>query len=303
MRCFPQPRRQRGVPEQQDIMKKLKEIAFPRTDELKRDLLKKYNMEYQEYLQSKTNIKLKFSKKLTLVRLTETERKQTAPMRQQKLEWEQFLVFEDQLKKQELAREQILEQIHGTALSCFRPPQNNSLLNVPADQPDKSDAINSTSQGSSPKQGLKAAAYLSAAQHSAVEGLKRNGNLWKLTQDEFTVIHVVMPKQSAGPDYCDTEKVEELFHTHSTQTAVLSRPGRQRLLTFDCSPKHKDSDTFRLTRATSCLGFLLAKRRAFTHQGPEAVPSLQTCLVNDIKITGANACDMFQQLALPTPDT
>eukprot|EP00069_Balaena_mysticetus_P000438 bmy_14591T0 len=85
-------------------MKKLKEAAFPRTDEVKRDLLKKCNMEYQEYLQSKTNIKLKFSKKLTPLRLTETERKQTAQMCQQKLEWEQFLVFEDQLKKQELAR-------------------------------------------------------------------------------------------------------------------------------------------------------------------------------------------------------
>lgn len=35
------------------LTKKLKEIAFPRTDELKKDLLKKYSAEYQEYMQDK----------------------------------------------------------------------------------------------------------------------------------------------------------------------------------------------------------------------------------------------------------
>lgn len=44
-----------AVPEKQDIIKKLKEVAFPRTDELKRDLLKKYNLEYQEYMQHKVS--------------------------------------------------------------------------------------------------------------------------------------------------------------------------------------------------------------------------------------------------------
>lgn len=31
------------------------------------------------------------------------------------------------------------------------------------------------------------------------------------TRDEFLLTHVVVPKQSAGPDYCDMENVEELF--------------------------------------------------------------------------------------------
>lgn len=31
------------------------------------------------------------------------------------------------------------------------------------------------------------------------------------TQNEFLLTHVVVPKQSAGPDYCDMENVEELF--------------------------------------------------------------------------------------------
>lgn len=31
------------------------------------------------------------------------------------------------------------------------------------------------------------------------------------TRNAFTVTHVIIPKQSGGPDYCDTENEEELF--------------------------------------------------------------------------------------------
>lgn len=31
------------------------------------------------------------------------------------------------------------------------------------------------------------------------------------THDQFVLTHVVVPKQSAGPDFCDMENVEELF--------------------------------------------------------------------------------------------
>ena len=31
------------------------------------------------------------------------------------------------------------------------------------------------------------------------------------TRNAFTVTHVIVPKQSGGPDYCDTENEEELF--------------------------------------------------------------------------------------------
>lgn len=89
-------------------------------------------------------------------------------MRQQQLETEQFLFFEDQLKKQELARGQLRsqetpglsEQIDGHALSCFSTHQNNSLLNVFADQPNKGDATHSPPVN----RALKPAATLSAVQ-------------------------------------------------------------------------------------------------------------------------------------------
>lgn len=31
------------------------------------------------------------------------------------------------------------------------------------------------------------------------------------THNEFTITHLIVPKQSAGPDYCEVENVEELF--------------------------------------------------------------------------------------------
>uniref|UniRef100_A0A2K5NXY2 AMSH-like protease n=1 Tax=Cercocebus atys TaxID=9531 RepID=A0A2K5NXY2_CERAT len=309
-----------AVPEKQDIMKKLKEIAFPRTDELKNDLLKKYNVEYQEYLQSKNKYKAEILKKLEHQRLIEAERKRIAQMRQQQLESEQFLFFEDQLKKQELARGQmqsqqtsgLSEQIDGSALSCFSTHQNNSLLNVFADQPNKSDATNYASHSPPVNRALTPAATLSAVQNLVVEGLRcavlpkdlchkflqlAESNTvrgietcgilcGKLTHNEFTITHVIVPKQSAGPDYCDVENVEELFnvqdqhdlltlgwiHTHPTQTAFLSSVDLHTHCSYQlmlpeaiaivCSPKHKDTGIFRLTNA-GMLEVSACKKKGF----------------------------------------
>lgn len=93
-------------------------------------------------------------------------------MRQQQLESEQFLFFEDQLKKQELARGQIRgqdspvlsEQTDGSALSCFSTHQNNSLRNAFADHPHKSDGSNFANYSPPVNRALKPAATLSAVQ-------------------------------------------------------------------------------------------------------------------------------------------
>ncbi|XP_054428437.1 AMSH-like protease [Pteronotus mesoamericanus] len=333
-----------AVPEKQDIMKKLKEIAFPRTDELKKDLLKKYNIEYQEYMQGKNKLgKAEFLKNWEHQRLIEAERKRIAQMRQQQLETEQFLFFEDQLKKQELARGQmrsqetpgLCDQIDGNALSCFPTHQNNSLLNVFADQPHKSDVTNYTSHSPPVNRALKPAATLSAVQNLVVEGLRcvvlsrdlchkflqlAESNTvrgietcgilcGKLTHNEFTITHVIVPKQSAGPDYCDMENVEELFcvqdqhdlltlgwiHTHPTQTAFLSSVDLHTHCSYQlmlpeaiaivCSPKHKDTGIFRLTNA-GMLEVSACKKKGF-HPHTKEPRLFSVCkhvLVKDIKI-------------------
>uniref|UniRef100_A0A3B4YU79 STAM binding protein b n=1 Tax=Seriola lalandi dorsalis TaxID=1841481 RepID=A0A3B4YU79_SERLL len=93
----------------------------------------------------------------------------------------------------------------------------------------------------------------------------------KLTRNAFTVTHVIVPKQSGGPDYCDTENEEELFliqdqfdlitlgwiHTHPTQTAFLSSVDLHTHCSYQmmlpeaiaivCSPKFNEIGYFRLT--------------------------------------------------------
>ncbi|XP_004409743.1 PREDICTED: AMSH-like protease [Odobenus rosmarus divergens] len=334
-----------AIPEKQDIMKKLKEIAFPRTDELKKDLLKKYNIEYQEYLQSKNKYKAEILKQLEHQSLIEAERKRVARMRQQQLESEQFLFFEDQLKKQELARGQmqsqetpaLAEQIDGSALSCLSAQRNSALLNVFSDQPPKSEAAPDAKPSPPINRALKPAAALSAAVHNLVveglrcvvlprdlchrflllaesntlRGIETCGILCgKLTHNEFTITHVIVPKQSAGPDYCDVENVEELFsvqdqhglltlgwiHTHPTQTAFLSSVDLHTHCSYQlmlpeaiaivCSPKHKDTGIFRLTNA-GMLEVSACKKKGFhPHtKDPRLFSICKHVLVKDIKIT------------------
>ncbi|XP_059518751.1 AMSH-like protease isoform X2 [Myotis daubentonii] len=291
----------------------------------------------------KNKYRAEFLKKLEHQRLIEAERKRIAQMRQQQLETEQFLFFEDQLKKQELARGQmrsqetpaLSEQIDGSALSCFPKHQNNSLLNVFADQPNKSDATNYASHSPPVNRALKPAATLSAVQNLVVEGLRcvvlsrdlchrflllAESNTargietcgilcGKLMHNEFTITHIIVPKQSAGPDYCDVENVEELFsvqdqhglltlgwiHTHPTQTAFLSSVDLHTHCSYQlmlpeaiaivCSPKHNDTGIFRLTSA-GMLEVSTCKKKGF-HPHTKEPRLFSVCkhvLVKDIKI-------------------
>ncbi|NXX50739.1 STALP protease, partial [Tricholaema leucomelas] len=308
-----------AVPEKQVIIKKLKEVAFPRTDELKRDLLKKYNLEYQEYMQNKNKCKTEFLKKLEHQKLIEAEKKRIAHMRQQQLESEQFQFFEDQLKKQELARDQktkesmvMSEQIDGSMLSCISVPENNSLSTALLEKTERSGTSGCTGHSSPVNRVLKPAATLSAvqtqlaealrgvilprdlchkflllAEANTIRGIETCGILCgKLTHNEFTITHVIVPKQTAGPDYCDMENVEELFgiqdqynlltlgwiHTHPTQTAFLSSVDLHTHCSYQlmlpeaiaivCSPKHNDTGIFRLTNA-GMLEVSACKKKGF----------------------------------------
>ncbi|XP_030806883.1 AMSH-like protease isoform X2 [Camarhynchus parvulus] len=281
-----------AVPEKQDIIKKLKEVAFPRTDELKRDLLKKYNLEYQEYMQHKNKCKAEFLKKLEHQKLIEAEKKRIAHMRQQQLESEQFQFFEDQLKKQELARDQKIkesvvmsEQIDGSMLSCVSVQENSSLSAALLEKKERRGTSGCAGHSPPVERVLKPAATLSAVQTQLAEALRgvilprdlchkflllAEANT---THNEFTITHVIVPKQTAGPDYCDMENVEELFgvqdqydlltlgwiHTHPTQTAFLSSVDLHTHCSYQlmlpeaiaivCSPKHNDTGIFRLTNA------------------------------------------------------
>lgn len=99
--------------------------------------------------------------------MIEAEKKRIAQIRQQQLEKEQFQFFEDQLKKQELARDQRIrdnsaasEQTDGSTLSsCLSPHLNNSWSTALANKGD-------ASAGRSPpiSRAMKSPATLSAVQ-------------------------------------------------------------------------------------------------------------------------------------------
>ncbi|XP_045147374.1 AMSH-like protease isoform X3 [Echinops telfairi] len=283
-------------------------------------------------------------KKLEHQRLIEAERRRIAQMRRQQLESEQFLFFEDQLKKQELARGQMhrqegpaapAEQIDGSSLSCVSTHHNNAVLNVFVEQPKKSGATSQAAHSPPVNRALKPAATLSAVQDLLVEGLRcvllpmdlchkflllAESNTirgmetcgivcGKLTHNEFTITHVIVPKQSAGPDYCDMENVEDLFsvqdqhdlltlgwiHTHPTQTAFLSSVDLHTHCSYQlmlpeaiaivCSPKHNDTGIFRLTNA-GMLEVSACKKKGFhPHtKDPRLFSICKHVLVKDINV-------------------
>ncbi|XP_053307093.1 AMSH-like protease [Spea bombifrons] len=332
------------IPEKQDILKKLKDVAFPRTDDIKRDLVKKYSLEYQEYIKGINKRKAESMKKVEQQQLIEAEKKRIAQLRQQQIETEQFNFFEEQLRKQDLVRGQVKdkgsskvpEQIDGSMMSCISTPKSNSLGNAVSGQAVINDAAKYAGQSPPVSRALKPAATLSAVQNEVVEGLRlvvlprdlsqkflqlAEANTTrgietcgilcgKLTHNEFMITHVIVPKQSAGPDYCDMENVEELFniqdqhdlltlgwiHTHPTQTAFLSSVDLHTHCSYQlmlpeaiaivCSPKHNDTGIFRLTSA-GMLEVSVCRKKGF-HPHSKEPRQFNTCrhvIVKDAKIT------------------
>ncbi|XP_068114399.1 AMSH-like protease [Hyperolius riggenbachi] len=328
------------VPEKQDILKKLKEIAFPRTDDLKKDLLKKYNLEYQEYMQGINKRKAECLKKMEQQQQIEAEKKRLAQLRQQQIEREQFTFFEDQLRKQDQMRDQqknkVPEQTDGSIMTCCPSPKTHLKGSLPPGQAVRNDAAMYPGQSPPISRALKPAATLSAVQNETVEGLRivvlpkdlshkflqlADANTTRgietcgilcgrLTHDEFIITHVIVPKQSAGPDYCDMENVEELFnvqdqhnlltlgwiHTHPTQTAFLSSVDLHTHCSYQlmlpeaiaivCSPKHNDTGIFRLTNA-GMLEVSACKKKGFHPHSKEPRP-FSVCrhvIVKEVKMS------------------
>lgn len=115
--------------------------------------------------------KTEFLKKLEHQKLIEAEKKRIAHMRQQQLESEQFQFFEDQLKKQELARDQRIkesvamsEQIDGSMLSCISVPENSSLSAALLEKKERSGTSGCAGHSPPVERVLKPAATLSAVQ-------------------------------------------------------------------------------------------------------------------------------------------
>ncbi|XP_015202172.1 AMSH-like protease isoform X2 [Lepisosteus oculatus] len=317
------------VPEKQVIMKKLQE-AFPRTEKLKKLLQEKYNKEYMQHVKNQSKAVEHSSLQMQKLSLLEEEKQRVAQLRKMQIESEQFRYFEDQLRRQEQANkkdeavQKVPEQTDGSCLA--RPPKNSSRL----------DHSHKNSQSPPVNRAFKSSATLGAIQDQKVEGLRSvvvprdlsykflllaDSNTargietcgilcGKLTHNEFMITHVIVPKQSAGPDYCDMENVEELFsfqdqldlltlgwiHTHPTQTAFLSSVDLHTHCSYQlmlpeaiaivCSPKHNDTGVFRLT--STGMGEVAGCKMKGFHPHSKDPPLFNVCnhvVVKDMKTT------------------
>uniref|UniRef100_UPI00398E6452 STAM-binding protein-like A n=1 Tax=Pristiophorus japonicus TaxID=55135 RepID=UPI00398E6452 len=318
------------IPEKKETIKKLKEIAFPRAEELKRELLKRYEVEYADHQELRRREEEEFAQEQARQRQVEDEKQRVAQMRQQQAEQEQFHAFEEMMRRKELEKERLKmlekyskpENSPGSKDCPLVPgvpmPPNNltppsptaSLPNTGApvvDRSKKPGAFGTNWNNFSADRLRKVVVpkglcqqFLQLAEANTARGVETCGILCgRLMQNEFTITHVIMPKQSAGPDYCNTENEEELFliqdrddlitlgwiHTHPTQTAFLSSVDLHTHCSYQimlpeaiaivCSPKYQETGFFGLTdhgmaEISSC------KQKGF-HPHPKDPPLFNAC--------------------------
>lgn len=94
-----------NIPEKKETMRKLKEVAFPKAEELKKMLLNQYDKDYAEYLVRKRVEEEARAKELALQRQRDEECRKQAELHKRQQEQEQVLAFEEMLRRQELERE------------------------------------------------------------------------------------------------------------------------------------------------------------------------------------------------------
>ncbi|NXC77209.1 STABP protein, partial [Anhinga anhinga] len=303
------------IPEKRETVRKLKEVAFPRAEELKEELLKRYAKDYAKYKEQKVSERRLEAcapqKTLSHKGFGRGQRNRVALMKQQQAEQEQFLAFEEMIRRQELEKERLRivqefgkpepspESLDGPLIPGVEKPPTDLIPKVPVspvhpaspsagtvsskppvvDRSLKPSALGSTENNASvdvlrqvivPRELCQK--FLQLADANTVRGVETCGILCgKLMRNEFTITHVIIPKQYGGPDYCNTENEEELFmiqdqhglvtlgwiHTHPTQTAFLSSVDLHTHCSYQmmlpesiaivCSPKYQETGFFKLT--------------------------------------------------------
>ncbi|NXF39431.1 STABP protein, partial [Nyctibius bracteatus] len=299
------------IPEKRETVKKLKEVAFPRAEELKEELLKRYAKDYAKYKEQKVSerrLEACAPQKTLSHKGFGRGQNRVARMKQQQAEQEQFHAFEEMIRRQELEKERLRivqefgkpepspESLDGPLIPGVEKPPTDLIPKVPispaspsvgtvsskppvVDRSLKPGALGSTENNANmdvlrqvivPRELCQK--FLQLADANTIRGVETCGILCgKLMRNEFTITHVIIPKQYGGPDYCNTENEEELFmiqdqhglvtlgwiHTHPTQTAFLSSVDLHTHCSYQmmlpesiaivCSPKYQETGFFKLT--------------------------------------------------------
>uniref|UniRef100_A0A1A7X4E7 STAM binding protein n=1 Tax=Iconisemion striatum TaxID=60296 RepID=A0A1A7X4E7_9TELE len=94
-----------NIPEKKDTVKKLKDVAFPQAEVLKKALLTRFEQEYAEYLVKKKAEEAAMAREQSKQRALDAERERVAEMQRRQREQEQFSAFEEMIRRQELEKE------------------------------------------------------------------------------------------------------------------------------------------------------------------------------------------------------
>ncbi|NXU94635.1 STABP protein, partial [Xiphorhynchus elegans] len=238
------------IPEKRDTVKKLKEVAFPRAEELKEELLKRYAQDYAKYQEQEVSESRLQACAPQETSATREEKSRVALMKQQQAEQEQFHAFEEMIRRQELEKERLRivqefgkpeprpESLDGPLIPGVEKPPTDLIPRVPVSPvppaspagtvPPRAPAVDRSLKPSAlgstgPSAGVDVLRqvivprelchkFLQLADANTVRGVETCGILCgKLMRNEFTITHVLVPKQRGGPDCCTTESEEELF--------------------------------------------------------------------------------------------
>ncbi|KAG8011718.1 Peptidyl-prolyl cis-trans isomerase-like 2 [Nibea albiflora] len=94
-----------NIPEKKDTLKKLKDVAFPQAEILKKALLRRFDQEYAQYLVKKKAEEEVLAREQSRQRALDAERERVAEMQRRQREQEQFSAFEEMIRRQELEKE------------------------------------------------------------------------------------------------------------------------------------------------------------------------------------------------------
>uniref|UniRef100_A0A3B3I9U6 STAM binding protein b n=1 Tax=Oryzias latipes TaxID=8090 RepID=A0A3B3I9U6_ORYLA len=94
-----------NIPEKKDTLKKLKDVAFPQAEILKKALLRRFEEEHAQYLIKKKAQEEAMALEQSRQRALDAERERVADMQRRQREQEQFSAFEEMIRRQELEKE------------------------------------------------------------------------------------------------------------------------------------------------------------------------------------------------------
>ncbi|CAI5649211.1 unnamed protein product [Oreochromis niloticus] len=231
-----------NIPEKKDTLKKLKDVAFPQAEILKKALLKRFEQEYAQYLVKKKEEEEALAREQSKQRALDAERERVAEMQRRQREQEQFSAFEEMIRRQELEKERqrvllefaapaepssdtpLIPGIQGPPLVSPTFPQiPGELSNHQHNRPPTSIGTPTTGPPSFDRS-LKPGSLVSPGNNNTmVDALRQLAVPAELCRSFLRLAEANTSRavetcgilcgklQCGGPDYCDTENEEELF--------------------------------------------------------------------------------------------